>query len=90
MKDPHILFRKEIASGSPTPEDGCSCNAIDAEGEGSHSEIAIVGLAHFFHIIEPSGHVSPQLIVHLFLIPHETLNVLQNAQKTRKRPSDSI
>lgn len=62
--------------GPPPPEDCGPTNSVNPESEGSHSEIAVVGPAHFLHGLEPIGHVSPQLIVHLILVPQETLYVL--------------
>ncbi|BBH06909.1 hypothetical protein Prudu_018676, partial [Prunus dulcis] len=62
--------------GFPPSEDSCPCNAVNPKREGSHPEVTVVGFAHLLHIFEAFGHVSPQLIVHLFFIPQETLDVL--------------
>lgn len=37
-----------------------------------------MGLAHVLDVMESSGHVSLKLSIHFVLIPHKTLNVLQN------------
>lgn len=61
----------------PTSHNSRSRNTVNPESEGSHTEVAIVHLAHLFNVFECFGHVCLQLIVHLFLIPQEALNVLQ-------------
>lgn len=70
-------------SGPPAPKDCSLSDAVDPKSEGTHAEIAVVGLAHLFHRLEALGHVGLQLIVHLLLIPHETLYVLQSKDSSR-------
>ena len=79
LEEDSLIFIQTASSlsGFPTPKDGCPGDAVNSEGESSHTQIAIVGSAHLLHIFEPLGHVRPQLIVYFLLVPHETLNILQ-------------
>ena len=63
-------------SGLPAAEDGGAGDAVDAEGEGAHAEVAVVGAAHLLGVPEGAGHVRLELPVHLLLVPHEPLDVL--------------
>jgi hypothetical protein len=65
----------------PSPEDGGASDAVDTEAEGAHAEVAVVAPAHLLHVLERALHVCLQLRVHLLLVPHEPLDVLNNQSK---------
>ena len=56
-------------SGLPAAEDGGAGDAVDAEGEGAHAEVAVVGAAHLLGVPEGAGHVRLELPIHLLLAP---------------------
>ena len=66
------------SSGFPSPEDGGARDAVDAQREGAHAEVAVVAPAHLLHVPEGARHVRPELRVHLLLVPHEPLDVLND------------
>lgn len=84
MKYNREMIRWLTRSCFPSSENGGASDTVDTEGEGAHAEVAVVAPAHLLHIPEPTGHVGLQLIVHLLLVPHETLNVLNKPQEQQQ------
>jgi len=68
----------EVSSCFPSPEDGGARDAVDAQREGAHAEVTVVAPAHLLHVPEGARHVRPELRVHLLLVPHEPLDILNN------------
>lgn len=65
-----------LTSCFPAPQQSSMHNPVHPKSKGTHSQVAVMNLAHCLNVKESTHHVPLKLTINLLFFPHESLNVL--------------